>query len=49
MNRVLRLAQHELAEIKNEYKTLEMQLAHPLVRLVVRLVVMFSRSPRQVL
>ncbi|MCG8399997.1 MAG: phage-shock protein [Firmicutes bacterium] len=49
LNRVLRLAQQELAEMKNEYAALEMQLTHPLVRLVVRLVEIFSRSPRQVL
>lgn len=47
LNRVMRLAQQELAEMKNQYKALEMQLAHPLVRFVARLAGKFSRSPRQ--
>lgn len=49
LNRVVRLAQQELAEMKSRHKSIELQLAHPLVRFMARLVDKFSRSPRQAL
>lgn len=47
LNRALRLAQQELAELKNNCKEKETQLAHPLVRFVSKIVGKFSRGARQ--
>jgi DNA repair exonuclease SbcCD ATPase subunit len=48
LNKSLRLAQQELAKVKKEYKALEMQLAHPVVRLAAKLFGRFKSPPQQV-
>jgi hypothetical protein len=48
LNRSLRLAQQELIRVKNEYKALEMQLAHPLVRLVAKFTGKFKKASQQI-
>jgi len=47
LNRVMRLAQQEVVEMKNRHKAMEMQLAHPLVRFFAKLVAKLRRKPRQ--
>ena len=47
LNRVMRLAQQEVVEMKNRHKAMEVQLAHPLVRFFAKLVAKFRRNPHQ--
>lgn len=49
LNNSLRLSQQELLRIKDKYKELELQLKHPFVRLVVKLVSKMKKNPQQVL
>lgn len=49
LNRVMRLAQQEVVEMKNRHKALELQLAHPVVRFFARLVARLRRKPYQAL
>ena len=47
LNRVMRLAQQEVLEMKNKHKAMEVQLAHPVVRFFAKLVAKFRRNPHQ--
>jgi len=47
LGNALRLAQQELATVKNEHKIMVDQLTHPLVRMVARLVGRFKKNSRQ--
>lgn len=47
LNRALRMSQQELQKIKNEYKTLEKNLAHPLIKLLLKITARFKKTPQQ--
>lgn len=47
LNRVLRLAQREVTEMRNKQRAMETQLAHPLIRFFAKLVARLKRKPRQ--
>jgi chromosome segregation ATPase len=49
LGNALRLAQQELARVKNEHQILADYLTHPLVKMVVRLVGRYKRNTRQVI